>query len=63
MAQQAIILQVKWGSNTIMLSVVPSETVGDVKAKLQAQTQVAKNNQKIMGWLPKGKVPEDKVFN
>eukprot|EP00026_Physarum_polycephalum_P005372 Phypoly_transcript_05404.p1 GENE.Phypoly_transcript_05404~~Phypoly_transcript_05404.p1 ORF type:complete len:647 (-),score=125.54 Phypoly_transcript_05404:29-1945(-) len=61
MAQQAIILQVKWGSNTIMLSVAPSETVGQVKSKLQAQTQVAPANQKIMGWLPKGKIPEDKV--
>lgn len=39
----------------------PSETVRDVKVKLQAQTHVALTNQKIMGWLPKGKVPEDKV--
>lgn len=44
-----------------MLSVAPNETVRDVKTKLQAQTHVAVDNQKIMGWLPKGKIPEDKV--
>jgi hypothetical protein len=59
---QPIILQVKWGVNNIMLSVAPNETVRDVKVKLQAQTHVTADNQKIMGWLPKGRIPEDKVL-
>lgn len=55
----SVILQVKWGANSIMLAVSPDETVREVKLKLQKQTHVEAGNQKIMGWLPKGKIPDD----
>lgn len=57
----SVILNVKWGANNIMLSVSTNETVRDVKLKLQAQTHVEAGNQKIMGWMPKGKTPEDNI--
>jgi hypothetical protein len=48
--EQAVVLQVKWGADTIMLSVAPM--------KFERCEEV--DNQKIMGWLPKGKTPDDK---
>ncbi len=62
MGDSSITLQVKWGGNNYTLSVDPSLTVKDVKEQLQAMTHVAIHNQKIMGWLPKGKIPDDHVI-